>query len=246
MHITDPHLFARPDGELRGTATAASLARVLGHYQDSDWQAERALITGDIIHDDSEVAYRRFRDALLPLDMRMHCLPGNHDVRALMLEVCREPPFTYCATEEIGNWLIIALDSCVSGTAGGSVAEAELQRLTDAVAGSSADHVLVCLHHPPVKMGSAWLDSVGLANAEEFLRHVEALGRVRLVVSGHVHQAFDEVRNGIRIITTPSTCSQFLPRSDVFAVDNRPPGYRRLTLDTEGNCETEVVWVDVE
>ncbi|MBT8093146.1 MAG: metallophosphoesterase [Gammaproteobacteria bacterium] len=246
LHLTDPHLFAASDGELRGTATAASLARVLEHYQDSGWRAERTIITGDLIQDDSEAAYERFRDSLLPLNMRMHCLPGNHDVRALMRRICRQPPFSYCATEEIGNWLIVALDSCVSGVAGGRVGEAETQRLAGAVADSSADHVMVCLHHPPVPMGSAWLDTVGLDNGEEFLRRTERLERVRLVVFGHVHQAFDEQRDGIRIIATPSTCSQFLPGSDEFAVDERPPAYRRLTLHANGSCETEVIWVDDE
>jgi Icc protein len=244
LHLTDPHLFARADGELRGTVTATSLQQVLQHYRGGNWRAERVIITGDIVHDDSEGAYQRFHDVLSPLKMRMHCLPGNHDVRALMLRVCRQPPFSYCATEEIGNWLIIALDSCVTDAAGGRVADTEMQRLADAVAGSEAQHVMVCLHHPPVPMGSAWLDSVGLENGEEFLRHVKSLERVRLVVFGHVHQAYDETLDGLRLIATPSTCSQFLPGSDEFAVDSRPPAYRRFTLDADGNCETEVIWVD--
>lgn len=217
---------------------------MLRHYQNGDWRAERAVITGDLVQDDSAEAYTRFRDMLLPLNMRMHCLPGNHDVRKLMREVCCKPPFSYCATEEINNWLLIGVDSCVTGTAGGTVSDSELQRLSDAVASSDAEHVMVCLHHPPVTMGSAWLDSVGLENATGFLRHVDRLERVRLIVFGHVHQAYDAVHDGIRIIGTPSTCSQFTPHSDTFAVDSRPPAYRRLKLYGDGNCETEIVWVD--
>ena len=49
--------------------------------------------------------------------------------------------------------------------------------------------------------------TVSLDNGDEFLRHAESLGRVRLVVSGHVHQVFDERRGGLRVIATPSTCS---------------------------------------
>jgi Icc protein len=246
LHLTDPHLFARADGKLRGTETATTLQRVLEHYRNGDWQAQRAIVTGDIVHDDSDGAYERFRDALVPLKMRIHCLPGNHDIRSLMRDVCQRPPFSYCATEELGDWLIVSLDSCVTDVAGGSVPAEEMQRLADAVAGSKARHVMVCLHHPPVPMGSAWLDSVGLSNGEEFLQHVKSLERVRLVVFGHVHQAFDERHEGVRLIATPSTCSQFLPGSDEFAVDSRPPAYRRITLDDEGNCETEVIWIDDE
>ena len=82
LHLTDPHLFADAGGELRGTVTQDSLQQVLDHYNAGDWNAERALITGDLIQDDTAEAYDRFRELLLPLNMRMHCVPGNHDVSA--------------------------------------------------------------------------------------------------------------------------------------------------------------------
>jgi Icc protein len=61
-----------------------------------------------------------------------------------------------------------------------------------------------------------------------------------------VHQASDLSRNGVRFLTTPSTCFQFLPAADNFAVDTRPPGYRWLDLMADGTVATEVVWVDSE
>lgn len=244
LHVTDPHLFADPEGSLRGLATHASLQRVLNHYQAGDWLADRVVITGDLIQDDSAEAYDRFRELLLPLNMRMHCVPGNHDVRELMRRVCCAPPFSYCAHEEVGNWLIIGLDSCITGDAGGLLTEEELHRLSDTVTHSSAKHVMVCLHHPPVDMGSAWLDTVGLRNGEDVLNHLQSLGRVRLAVFGHVHQPYDQEHHGIRIIGTPSTCRQFLPGSDDFAVDDRPPAYRRITLRNDGSSDTQLVWLD--
>lgn len=237
-------MFADLYGELRGTVTADSLQQVLDHYTAGDWRADRVLVTGDLIQDDSAEAYGRFREFLLPLNLRVHCVPGNHDVRALMQKTCRVPPFSYCAYEEIGDWLLIGLDSCVKGDAGGQVREDELKRLSETIADSSAKHVMVCLHHPPVPMGSAWLDTVGLSNGEEFLERLQSAGRVRLMVFGHVHQAFEEEHDGIQIIATPSTCRQFKPRSDEFAVDERPPAYRRITLESDGTFETELVWVE--
>lgn len=103
---------------------------------------------------------------------------------------------------------------------------------------------MICLHHPPVDMGSAWLDTVGLRNGEEFLQRVQSLGRVRLAVFGHVHQPYDREHDGIRIIGTPSTCRQFLPGSDDFAVDDRPPAYRRITLHDDGSSDTKLIWVN--
>lgn len=237
-------MFADPAGNLRGLATHASLQRVLDHYQASDWLADRVIVTGDLIQDDSAEAYDRFRELLLPLNMRMHCIPGNHDVRELMQRVCCAPPFSYCAHEEVGNWLLIGLDSCISGDAGGLLTAEELDRLSDTVNGSSAKHVMVCLHHPPVDMGSAWLDTVGLRNGEEFLQRLQSLGRVRLAVFGHVHQPYDAEHRGVRIIGTPSTCRQFLPGSDEFAVDDRPPAYRRITLHNDGSSDAELIWLE--
>ncbi len=204
------------------------------------------LVTGDLIQDDSAEAYDRFRDLMLPLNMRMHCIPGNHDVRDLMRDACQRPPFSYCATEKIQNWLLIGLDSCISGEAGGEVSDAELERLEEIIAGSPAPHILVCLHHPPVPMGSAWLDTVSMKNGEQLLQILQASGRVRLLVFGHVHQPYDGEHYGIRVIGTPSTCRQFKPGSDEFAVDERPPAYRRFTLGDDGSFETELIWVDDE
>lgn len=181
---------------------------------------------------------------MLPLNLRMHCVPGNHDVRALMQKVCCAPPFSYCAYEEIGNWLLVGLDSCISGEAGGIVSSEELDRLSDIVGGSDAGHVMVCLHHPPVAMGSTWLDTVGLKNGDAFLQRLHALGRVRLAVFGHVHQPYDAEYEGIRIVATPSTCRQFLPGSDEFAVDDRPPAYRRITLRHDGSNDAELIWLN--
>jgi len=237
-------LFADADGELRGVTTAASLQKVLDHYAASEWRADRVFITGDLIQDDSPGAYERFRDLMLPLKLRMHCLPGNHDVRDLMRKVCGLPPFSYCAYEEVHNWLMISLDSCVAGEAGGKIASDELDRLNDIVNSSSAQHVVVCLHHPPIDMGSAWLDTVGLEKGDEFLQHLQSLTKVRLTVFGHAHQAYDDEHNGVRVICTPSTCRQFTPGSEEFTVDDCPPAYRRITLHRDGSIHIELILVD--
>ena len=161
-----------------------------------------------------------------------------------MQGICSRPPFSYCAQETVGKWLMVGLDSCISGEAGGEISEDELQRLDETVSNSSAAHVVVCLHHPPVPLGSAWLDPVKLKNGDELLHKLQSLGRVRLVVFGHVHQPYDAVHNEIRIVGTPSTCRQFEPGSEEFAVDERPPAYRRIVLNNDGSTENELIWVD--
>ena len=240
-------MFADPDAELRDVVTRASLERVLTHYRESGWRADRVVATGDLIQDDSFEAYERFRELMLPLNLRVHCVPGNHDVRDLMKKVCCVPPFSYCAYEEVRNWLIVGIDSCLGddadGDASGEVSGKEFDRLEGIVANSTARHVMICLHHPPVLTGSKGLDSVGLRNRSEVVERLRALARVRVVAFGHVHQEIDEDVDGLRILATPSTCRQFKPLSDSFESDDKAPAYRRITLHGNGSIDTEVVWV---
>ena len=246
LHLTDPHLFADTDGKLRGTTTHTSLVRVLEHYRDSGWKADIVVVTGDLIQDDSQGAYDQFRALLGELGLPVYCVPGNHDVVPLMIASLREPPFHYCGVVEQDNWLIVGLDSYLSDQAGGSVNSEELARLDRAIAAADADYVMVCLHHPPISMGSVWLDSVGLDNGDEVLDRMAASGKVQLAIFGHVHQVYDAEHSGIRIIATPSTCRQFAVGSDEFAVDDNPPAYRRFELHENGDHSNELIWVGPE
>lgn len=243
LHVTDPHLFADPAAELRGTVTAKSLQRVLAHVAASAWQPEVVAMTGDTVQDDSRAAYERFRTLLEPLGRPVHCVPGNHDVPEVMREVLAHEPFIYCSAARYGAWVIAGLDSSVAGRVGGRVTDAELARLADAVSRSPAEHAVVCLHHPPLPVGSRWLDAVGLENGPQFLEALSAAGKVRLVLFGHVHQAFEGDFRALRIVGTPSTCSQFERSSPEFAVSGEPPAYRRITLGPDGGVDSELVWV---
>ena len=244
LHLTDPHLFADRNGALRGAVTFETLQSVLAHYRQGEFRADLVALTGDIVQDDSTDAYAHCRELLAGLDLPVYCVPGNHDVRPLMREMLPKPPFRYCATVEVGGWLLVGIDSCCSGRAGGRIAESEMGRMEAAIESSDAEHVMVCLHHPPVPMNSRWLDSVGLDNGGEFLARAGSTERVRVAIFGHVHQDYDAVHDGIRLIATPSTCRQFLPLADDFAVDDRPPAYRCLQLYADGNVDAELVWVE--
>lgn len=243
LHITDPHLFAGPDECLRGINTRDALQKVLDHVRAVDWPADLVALTGDLIQDDSREAYWRVRDMFSSLQLPTYCVPGNHDVRKIMRDELKAPPFHYCATSTHRNWIMVGVDSCVSQKAYGHVESNELKRLEKSLAETNAEHALVCLHHPPQPVGSAWLDSVGLDNSQEFLETIASSGKVRAVIFGHVHQAFDGEYSGIRIVGTPSTCRQFAVMSDEFALDENPPAYRRLELHADGSMVDELVWV---
>jgi Icc protein len=179
---------------------------------------------------------------LAPLGVPVLSLPGNHDDPALMSELLNRDPFQFCGERRLGSWSLVLLSTFLAGEDAGGLGPARLHGLRQALAAHAGQHVLVAMHHHPLPMGSAWLDGVALRDAQPFFEIVDAYSSVRAVVCGHVHQESDRDRNGVRFLSTPSTCAQFLPRSDFFALDNRPPGLRWLKLEPDGALTTEVAW----
>ena len=241
--FTDPHLYGGEHETLRGVATLPALHAALAHARARDWPPDALLVTGDLVQDDP-AGYAHFRRAFGGLGRPVLCLPGNHDEPRAMRAELAGAPFVLGGHVDFGRWRVVLLDSCLPGSASGALSAETLAALDAALAGAAGRHCLVCLHHHPVPMSSRWLDRVGLTNAAEFLHTLDAHRNVRAVLWGHVHQAYDGVRKGVRLLATPSTCAQFLPHSDDFAVDRRPPGYRTLELRADGSLVTEVVWVE--
>ncbi|MCL4780743.1 MAG: metallophosphoesterase [Gammaproteobacteria bacterium] len=243
LHISDPHLHASREACMRGVNTDASLLACLEHAFADPHKPDLVLATGDLVQDETRQGYERFRELLGKPGMPVHCLPGNHDSIEAMQAVLSDAPFRLCGIGDYPPWRLVILNSRTAGDDGGFIATQELENLQQALGTHREGHVLIALHHQPVPMGSRWLDTVGLRNADAFLAIVDRCPQVRAIVWGHVHQASDRLRNGVRLISTPSTCAQFLPEADNFALDTRPPGYRWLDLRPDGTIGTSVVWV---
>jgi Icc protein len=243
LQITDPHLYARADGKLRGVTTYPALLAALEHARARHWPVDAVLATGDLVQDDPG-GYPRFREVFAALGVPILCIPGNHDDPDAMISDLSAEPFQIGGVGRWRGWAAVMLDSCVPGKAHGKLSAASISMMDSALARHAKDHAIVCLHHHPVPMGSRWLDNVGLENAEEFFEVLDRHKNVRAVLWGHVHQLHEGDRKGVRLLSAPSTCAQFLPHADNFAIDQRPPGYRWLELHDDGRISTEVVWVD--
>ncbi len=244
LHISDTHLHAAPDSRMRGVVTQQTFAAVLAHAQRAPaWPPSAVLVTGDIVQDESRAGYERFRTTMRRLRVPVLCVPGNHDDPELMVELLNRAPFQVGGVVRLGAWSLVLLDTFLKGEDAGALGPERLEAFAAALKANAQRHVLVCMHHHPLPMGSAWLDGVGLRDSEPFLRIVDAHPQVRGVLWGHVHQTSDRVRAGVRYLSTPSTCSQFKPGSESFAIDGRPPGLRWLELHPDGRIETEVEWL---
>jgi Icc protein len=242
LQFTDLHLYRDAAAALRGHATLPALERVLAHAQANHWDAAALLVTGDLVQDDAG-GYAHVRRLFAGLGKPVHCIPGNHDLVDEMRVALADNPFQLGGHFDIGSWRVVMLDSAEPGTASGRLAPATLAQLDHALGTAGARHALICLHHHPIDMGSLWLDRVGLVNRDDFLAVIDHHPNVRAVLWGHVHQELDTGRRGVRFLSTPATCAQFLPGSDDFAIDTKPPAYRVLSLLDDGTVESHVEWV---
>jgi Icc protein len=139
-----------------------------------------------------------------------------------------------------GDWNLVFLDSTVPGEDGGHLDAWQLRLLDEALTADADSPALVCLHHQALPVGSAWIDSMALDDPDTFFAVIDRHPQVRGILWGHVHQEFSDVRNGVLLLGSPSTCVQFLPGSEDFALDALTPGFRWLDLHPDGRITTGV------
>ncbi|AZZ94418.1 3',5'-cyclic-AMP phosphodiesterase [Hahella sp. KA22] len=240
IQVTDSHLRREPDGTLLGMNTRRSLDAVLSLVRANHENPDFVLATGDIAQDGSTEAYECFHEKMQPFQCPVYWFSGNHDDPGVMAKAVRNPE-CLAKVKIFGPWKLIFLDSSVRRKVYGKLAKKELQLLKAELEKDQDKHVIICFHHHPVDVDCAWLDTIGLHNRDDFFAVIDGYEHVRLILWGHIHQEYDQMRNGVRLLATPSTCVQFKPYSEDFAVDTLAPGYRWLKLYPDGRVETSVV-----
>ncbi|WP_369960113.1 3',5'-cyclic-AMP phosphodiesterase [Pseudomonas benzenivorans] len=239
VQLSDSHLFAEANGKLLGMDTQDSLRRVVEQLLQEQPQVDLLLASGDLSQDGSEASYARFRQLTAPIDAPARWLPGNHDELPAMHRACDGSDLLEPVID-LGNWRVILLDSSIPGAVPGYLGEQQLVLLERALAEAPERHHLICLHHHPVPIGCAWMEPIGVRNPEALFAVLARHPQVRALLWGHVHQEFDQLRDGVRLLASPSTCVQFAPGSEDFQVDSSAPGYRWLRLHANGRLETGV------
>ncbi|MBK1723793.1 metallophosphoesterase [Thiocystis violacea] len=243
LQLTDLHLFGDSSGQLLGMTTRDSFEAVLELALSSSPPAGALILSGDLVHDETPAGYRYLRETLKRTELPHFCVAGNHDDLALMDTYLGSAAVGPVALRRLDDWNLVFLDSSVPGSDGGHLTEAQMNQLSDLLAGNSAP-TMIFLHHHPVPIQSAWMDTMGVDNGTELMELCEQHPQVKAILFGHVHQAFMVRHGGCSVLGTPSTCFQFLPGSKDFAIDTSPPGYRELLLYPDGHFTTEIVRLD--
>ena len=225
--ITDLHLGVDASATLGGVPTQASFEAVL------EAVAEQGLAS-----DGQPAAYQRLNRLLTAHNKQALWLPGNHDQAEGMAEYLVDVPNQ--TLTEFGAWGLLTLDSSQPDQPGGHISDKQLQHVEQGLKILLADFILVAMHHSPVLLNSAWLDTQQIDNHHRLYELLHDSGRVKAVITGHVHQQFDGHWGDLALYSTPSSCVQFKQNSDDFALSDQPPGYRWLDLHSDGRIATGV------
>lgn len=243
IQITDTHLYRSPAGALLGLNTQDSFEEVVQLVARQQTRPDVIVATGDIAQDASVEAYQRFAETISTLNTPFYWIPGNHDRRSVMKSLT-DYADAFSACIRVGNWQIIMLDTSHPGDVHGLLTQSELDvlksNLAVAGAGKPVEHSMICLHHNPIPGTSGWMQDIGLHNADEFIDILRQYESVRAVAYGHIHQTLDLEHEGIRFFCTPSTCIQFKPGVEDFALDLLSPAYRWFDLNPDGSIHTRV------
>jgi len=244
LQISDCHLVGE-GARLIGVDTQASLQAVLTQAL-SEATPDAVIATGDIAHDPVREVYERFH-ATLQVFARgpLMCLPGNHD-RLGAMQAAGLP----LQALNLGDWSIVPLDSHEDDRPRAMITLTDRVAVAAAFAETDAAHCLVATHHPVVEVNCPWLYADRSHNAQELIEWlaecsaVNGASRLRSMVFGHAHQAVANKCGALPVYGAPSTCFQFMPDSQKFAVDTTSPGYRWLWLEDDGGIHTQVRRVD--
>ena len=244
IHITDTHILDNAGESFYALNTRKSLQAVLSscitRYPDIDFW----LFTGDISQTGKPESYSLFCSIIKDYDVPVYCVPGNHDSPEHLQRVIPDCPVNSVHIIQLGRFSLVLLDSWVLNEHHGRISCQNLRQLEDYLQQNCNLFNIIVLHHPPVPVGSQWLDDIGLQNSTEFLQVLSGHPEDTLVLFGHVHQEVDLQSGRLRLLSTPSTCHQFKPLSQAYCPDTLPPAYRFVKLGWGDALDTQVHYVN--
>ena len=243
LQLTDCHLLSDPEAKLKGVPTTSSLREVLAFIAENE-EFDYLVISGDLAQDEKLETYRLLREMLGEWVARLRVIPGNHEDRNFIRQTFPEitagsEDFLHFSLKAVG-WRVIGLDSHVPGQVWGSIEEEQLEWLKRELSLDSRSPTVLFVHHPPISVGSPWLDRIGLTEPAGLVDLISGSPQIRLVCSGHVHQEFVGRLGEAEVLTTPATSFQFRPKEEVPIFDLISTGFRVLTLGA-GGYQTSVV-----
>ena len=254
LQLSDPHLLADPAGLCRQRPALALLRLALAESHRQLQQAgelpDRLLISGDLCQDESWGGYRRLAEALADspfADLEPPLLlPGNHDHALALRAALGRRALLAPALLQCQGWRILLLDSHQPGRVAGRLGARQLAWIASQLPIGEAP-LLVAVHHPPLPIGAAGLDAIGLEDGAALLELLQACSSWRGLVFGHIHQHWSGVwrrsegKPTVPLLGCPSTLCPFDAVQPCPLGREDDPGGRLLELGADGELRQRLL-----
>ncbi|HZC73350.1 MAG TPA: metallophosphoesterase [Jatrophihabitans sp.] len=227
LHISDTHLVAPGSAsEYPDIDPETRLVAVLAAAVDAG-PFDAVAVTGDIADDGSHEAVARVRELVAPIAPIVVAVPGNHDRTDAVTDVFGG------AAAQVGAWQLVGAATNEPGEVAGEARP--VVDLLDSCTGPAA----VLMHHPLRSRSThPWFTLGGADRLERrLLEHRWPL----LLLSGHTHEAFEEVVGNARLLGAPSTFYGIAHDREQWEPHGAPTGARVVELSDQGISLTHLV-----
>lgn len=241
FQISDMHLFAKKEHSLLKINTFESFVAVLDlvKLKLAEQKPDLIVLTGDLSQDNSTESYQHVINLMKNIPVDIAWIPGNHDQPIVLQKIFQNSYLNSKKHFLNQNWQLILLDSHQNKKVAGFLNSDQLDFLNN-ILQSNTEFALIMLHHHVFPLGAVWLDGSILENSSDFLSIIDQYSHVKGVICGHVHQTSKLIKNDVLFVSSPSTCIQFKPQSNQFALDTLMPGFNVIDLYEDGYIETTV------
>lgn len=195
------------------------------------YKPDMALLLGDVTEDGSLEACLRVKQIVDELGAPIIAIPGNHDRPVDIVDV-----FGSVHDTTMANWRIVAVDTTIPNQIHGCINSEEVLAVLGADIGQPT---VLAMHHPPITTSShPWFQ---LKGAVGLITALTQRSDIRLVVTGHIHQAFHVVLGAITYIGCSSTWYSIDHHGEARKDDNGHTGGLVMHLYQDGTFDWQRV-----
>jgi 3',5'-cyclic-AMP phosphodiesterase len=228
--VTDIHLGFDPDNPVE--FNRKRLDQVLRHLSDGPNRPDLLIATGDLTEHGDPASYKRLANAFSMCRFPVHMCLGNHDNRANFIaqfpDVAVAEGFVQYVLD-LPDLRVVMLDTLEEGRHGGAFCDARARWLSERLAEDRTTPTIIVMHHPPVEVGIAWMNT----HPEEqwvsnFAQAIADAPNIKGIICGHVHRSISVAWQG----TAVSICSSTAPQVtlDLTSIDPEKPDNRPMII----------------
>jgi 3',5'-cyclic-AMP phosphodiesterase len=220
LQLSDTHLHADRSTLLHGLSTQESLEKLLEKIKPKIESVDAIILSGDMSQDRSVESYVNIAQNLKAFKKPVYWFAGNHDDPRVMRDTLQQFDYFHPLDSlTLGLWQFLVLDTVLENSDAGYLVEKNESLILENT------FCALLMHHHPTPVGKDSIDKYKLQNPESLEKFLSwQKKQPSVIITGHVHGAYQTSFATIPVISSPATCFQF------------PKVAPNLEIDPIGGC----------